>query len=262
MATKFVGGSYLSDPAVLGNVACWYKFWDPTTLEQTIGGGGGNPGNGQPIGRALDQSGNGLHIDAPSNAARPTFQTNVNGTASAALFDGSNDQLERLTTSNVTANRSAFTIIAVVKHTATPTGREPYALFSTAGGNATRIEHNASGASPNRVGGAVRRDNADSLVSIAGTTPLGTGIHFVTCRVNYAANTFDVFLDGSLEASGVPPGTSGANSQNSNGRIYVGGQGTVWFQGHYFEMLCLHAAPTTQELRILWNYMRANSQIG
>jgi hypothetical protein len=262
MATKFVGGSYLSDPAVLGNVACWYKFWDPTTMEQSVGGGGGNPGNGDPIGYVLDQSGNGLHLTAAGGSQRPTFQTNVNGTAGAALFDGSNDELHRLTVSNVTANRSAFTIIAVVKHTATPTGREPYALFSTAGGTATRIEHNASGAVPNRVGGAVRRANADTLTSIAGSTALGTGIHYVTCRVNYAADTFEVFLDGQLEASGVPPGTSGANSQNTNGRIYVGSQGTAFFQGHYFELLCLHAAPTDDELRILWNYMRAQSQIG
>lgn len=262
MATKFVGGSYLSDPAVLGNVACWYKFWDPTTLEITAGGGGGNPANGDLIGRALDQSGNGLHIDAPSAAGRPTFQTNINGTAGAALFNGTSQWLQRLTTSNVTANRSAFTIVAAVKHAAAPTGREPYALFSTGAGAITRIEHNASGASPNKVGGAVRRANADTLVGLAGTTDLDTGIHYVSLRVDYAADTMDVFLDGSVEASGVPPGTSGANTQNANGRIYIGGQGSAFVNGHIFEVLCLHAAPTDDEMRILWNYMRAQSQIG
>jgi hypothetical protein len=108
----------------------------------------------------------------------------------------------------------------------------------------------------------VRRENANAPVTINGSSPLNTGIHYVTNRIDYANNTFDIFLDGVLEATGTPPGTSGANTQNTNGRIYVGGAGAGYLNGHYFELLCLHAAPTDDELRILWNYMRAQSQIG
>ena len=262
MATKFVGGSYLSDPAVLGNVACWYKFWDPATMEQSVGGGGGNPGNGDPIGYVLDQSGNGLHLTAAGGSARPTFQTNVNGTAGAALFDGINDELHRLTPSDVTANRSAFTIIAAVKHTRAPTSRESYFLGTTGAGTTARMEHGASLAVPDVIRSVIRRQNSNTPVTINGSAPLGTGIHYVTNRIDYANDTFDIFLDGQLEATGVPPGTSGSPTQNTNGRIYVGGAGAGHLNAHYFELLCLHAAPTDDELRILWNYMRAQSQIG
>ena len=263
MATKFVGGSYLSLPNVLGNVACWYKFWDPTTLEQTIGGGGGNPGNGNPIGRALDQSGNGLHLDAPSTGARPTFQTNVNGTASAALFDGSNDQLERLTLSNIASNRTALTVIASVRHAATPTGREVYALLTTGSNTTARIEHGTASVTANRHRAVVRRTNGGGADIVEGSIAVGNTMAIGTAIADYNTDAIRLYTNGELSGSGIiTSGTSGAPTQTTDGRIYVGGAGTAYMNGHIFEIICLHAAPTLQELHILWNYMRANAQIG
>jgi hypothetical protein len=254
-------GSLLSDPQLLGAVALDYDLSNPATMERSVGGGGGNPGNNDPVGYVLDQSGNGLHLEAPSGAGRPTFQTNVNGTAGAVFFNGTSQWLERLATSNVSANRGAMTIYAVVKHTTAPSTRQPYVLLSAEASNLVRIEHGASGTDPNKLRGAVRRANADTLVPINGTTNIGTGVRFVTQRIDYTNNDFQIYLNGSQEATGVPPGTSGANTQNINGRVYVGGQGAVFMDGHIFRLIAFHAAHNAAQRTAVWDYLRRTYQI-
>ena len=255
-----IAGSFLSDPQLLGNVAIDYDFSDPSTLNQAIGGGGAAVTNGDPIGRALDQSGNGWDIDAPANGQRPIWQSNVNGTAGAALFDGSNDQLERLTVSNVSAARSAFSVYAVVKHVAAPTTRESYLLFTTGANTTARLEHGASLASADRLRIVARRANADSPVTINGTIAVGTTMAIGTAIVNYAADTMDLYTNQQLAASGVPPGTSGANTQNTNGRIYVGGAGSGYLNAHYFRLIVFWEAHGPERRRAVWNYLRRTYQ--
>jgi hypothetical protein len=262
MATMNVGGSYLSDLALLGNLGCLYDFTDPSTMEQSVGGGGGNPGNGDPVGLVMDQSGNGLDVSAPSGAGRPTFQTNVNGTVGAVLFNGSSEWLERLATSNITANVSAFTVLAVVKHAATPTGREPYALFSTGSNSTVRIQHNAAASPANKLSANVRRANADSLAIATSTTDIGTAMRFVTLRANYATDTLDCYLNGVLEDTAAIGGTSGANTQSSNGRIYIGGIGTANMNGHIFLVAGFrNLALNDAQLAAAWNLLRNKCQI-
>ena len=260
MSTIYIAGSRLTDPQLLGAVALDYDLTDPTTMEQSVGGGGGNPGNGDRVGQVLDLSGNGLHLSAPSGAGRPTFQTNVNGTVSGVLFNGTSQWLERLTVSNVSANRSAITLYAVIKHAAAPTGREPYITLSTAGGTAIRIEHGASGTAANKLLCNVRRANADTLVPTNGATDLNTAMRLCTAVVDYANDNVDIYLDTVLDGSGTPPGTSGANTQNTNGRIYVGGQGAAFINGHIFRIIGFHAAHNAAQRRMVWDYLRNRHQ--
>jgi hypothetical protein len=254
-------GSLLSDPQLLGAVALDYDLSNAATMERSVGGGGGNPGNNDPVGYVLDQSGNGLHIEAPSGAGRPTFQTNVNGTAGAVLFNGTSQWLERLATSNVSANRGAITIYAVVKHTAPPTGIETYVRLSTDASITIRIQHGAHTAVPGKLEGSLRRANADTLVRISGTTDLGTSTRFVTQRIDYTNNNFQIYLNGSQEATGTPPGTSGANTQNTDGRIYVGGLGSNYMNGHIFRLIAFHAAHNAAQRTAVWDYLRRTYQI-
>jgi hypothetical protein len=250
-----VVGSRLTAPSLLGDLACDFDFSNPATMERSVGGGGGNPSNGDPVGYVLDQSGNGYHIQAPSGATRPTFQTNVNGSVGAVLFDGTSEYLERAT-SNIAANRSALSIYAVVKHAAAPTGREPYMMASTANGIVIRMEHGASGATANRVRVGVRRANGDTLTSIEGITDIDTSMRIGTAVVNYASNTMSLHLDGVQQGTGVPPGTSGANTQGSNGKLFVGGQGAAFMNGHMFRVMMFWEAHNADQRRAVWNYLR------
>jgi hypothetical protein len=249
-------GSRLSDPLVLGAVAFDYNLSNPSTMQQSVGGGGGNPGNNDRVGHVLDQSGNALHLDAPSSAGRPTFQTAVSGAAGAVLFNGTSQWLERLATSNVSANRSAFTIYAVVKHTNTPTGREPYVLLSFDALNSVRIQHNAAASPANTLSGNLRRANADAITIAAGATPIGTGMRYVTLRADYAADALNTYLNGADEASATIGGASGANTDNTNGRVYVGGQGTAFMDGHIFRVIGFHAAHNADQRAAVWSYLR------
>jgi hypothetical protein len=259
MSTLFASGSRLNDPSLLGNLACDFDFSNPATLEQTIGGGGGNPSNGDPIGYALDQSGNGYHLTAVGTTNRPTFQTNVNGSISAALFDGTNDYLERAV-SNITANRGALTIYAVVRHTVAPTGREPYLMASVDNSNTIRVEHGAPISPANTLRTSVRRANADTLVNVASSANLGTDMRLATTVVNYAGNTIAVYFEGNLDGTGTPPGTAGANTQNTNGKLFVGGQGAVYMNGHIFRVMMFWDAHNAAQRRAVWNFLRNKYQ--
>jgi hypothetical protein len=259
MSTLFASGSRLTDPSLLGNLACDYDFSNPATLEQTIGGGGGNPSNGDPIGYALDQSGNGYHVQAVANGNRPTFQTNVNGSISASLFDGTDDYLERAV-SNITANRGALSIYAVVMHAAAPTGREPYLMASTGDNLNVRVEHGAPITPANTLRTSVRRDNADTVAVVSSSANLGTSMRLATTVVNYTGNTIAVYFEGNLDGTGTPPGTAGANTQNTNGKLFVGGQGAVYMNGHIFRVMMFWDAHNAAQRSAVWNYLRNKYQ--
>jgi len=259
MSLIHIAGSRITSPGILGNLACDYDFSNPATLEQNVGGGGGNPGNGNPIGYALDQSGNGYHLTAVGTANRPTFQTNVNGSVSAALFDGTNDYLERAV-SNITANRGALTIYAVVRHAVTPTGREPYLVASTGNNNTVRVEHGAPISPANTLRTSVRRGNADTLVTVASIANLGTSMRLATTVVDYTNNAIAVYFQGVLDGTGTPPGTAGANTENTDGKLFVGGQGAVYMQGHVFRVLMFWAAHNADQRRAVWNFLHSTYQ--
>jgi hypothetical protein len=183
----------------------------------------------------------------------------VQGTIGAALFDGTNDYLERAV-SDITADRSAFSIYAVVKHTATPTAREPYLLGST-GNNATvRIEHGTPISPANTLRTSVRRANADALVNVASSANIGTSLRLCSTIANFATNTLDVYFDRALDGTGSIGGTSGANTQNTNGKLFVGGQGSVYMNGHIFELMMFWEAHNADQRRAVWNYLRNKYQ--
>lgn len=260
MSTLHIGGSRITAPSILGNLACYYDFTDAATMTQSTAGTGAAPGNGDPVGFVNDQSGNGYHVQAVANANRPTFQTNANNGISAALFDGTNDYLERAV-SDITANRSAFTIYAVVKHAANPTTREAYLTASTGNNTTARFEHGASLASADRVRVVLRRANADTVVTLNGTTPVGAGMRIGSTVMNYAGDTVDLYLDNVLQASGTPPGTSGANTQNTNGKLFVGGTGAGYFNGHLFVVLAFWAAHDAGQRRMMQDWLRRKCHI-
>ncbi len=84
---------------------------DLSTLFQDTAGTTPVTSSGDPVGLALDKSGNDNHLTAPSDSARPTYQTD--GTYSWLEFDGVDDQLEALTRFGLSANPSILCVCGV-----------------------------------------------------------------------------------------------------------------------------------------------------
>lgn len=77
MATKFVGGSYLSNPNVL-SPNLWIDFSDSSTVTLS----------GSNITQVTDKSGNGKTLTQGTAARRPTYDTGSQNGLNTASFDG------------------------------------------------------------------------------------------------------------------------------------------------------------------------------
>lgn len=100
--------------------ALWLDASDIATLFQDrTGASASTPvaSNADPVGTWKDKSGNARHLIAPSDAARPTYETGSLNGLSGLLFDGLNDVLQ-LTDASAIKALSNITVIGVVKPTA------------------------------------------------------------------------------------------------------------------------------------------------
>ncbi|MBI1179114.1 MAG: hypothetical protein GC201_01050 [Alphaproteobacteria bacterium] len=93
-AAVTMSGISVFDPSALftgSEEGGWYDPSDLTTLFQDSAGTVPVAADGDPVGKMLDKSGNGRHLTAAADAARPTFHTS--GGLSWIEGDGSNDRL-------------------------------------------------------------------------------------------------------------------------------------------------------------------------
>lgn len=105
--------------------ALWLDVMDGSTLYQDRNGASSTilvASDADPVGSWLDKSGNGRHMTAPSDAARPTFKTAITNGKNGLLFDNGDDSI-------VTAsayNQSTNTIFCVLN----PLTDSSYYLFT------------------------------------------------------------------------------------------------------------------------------------
>ena len=98
-------------PALLfasGAIGVWYDPSDISTLFQDAAGTTPVTAYGQPVGRILDKSGNGIHATQSTSSARPLWQEDTNGKP-GLKFDAVNDFL---VTSSIDLSTSARLFIA------------------------------------------------------------------------------------------------------------------------------------------------------
>lgn len=82
----------------------WYDINDITTLFQDSAGTTPVTAVGQPVGKVLDKSGNGIHATQATSANRPTYQVDSNGNG-YLQFDGVNDSLVTSTLNLTTTDK-------------------------------------------------------------------------------------------------------------------------------------------------------------
>jgi hypothetical protein len=258
-----IAGSRLTSLSDLPNLGQRMRFFDASTMDRSVGGGGGNPGNGDPVGRVIDTWG-GYDMEATSGAVRPTFETGVHAGFSAVRFNGTSHLLRSIVTNNLTANRAAITFYAVVRWAAVPTGRQT--VFMSAAEDAlnnqtVRFEHGASPASPGFVRVAGRRLLADSAQILNGSIGLDTNMALLTATLDWQNTTARFWRQDVLDAQSTSFGTAG-NSANTNTPVWIGGLPafSAYFNGWMFETALFHAAHTAPQRRAIWNYFRRKYQ--
>jgi hypothetical protein len=256
-----IAGSRLTSLSDLPNLGQRMRFFDASTMAQSVGGGGGNPGNGDPVGRVIDTWG-GYDMEATSGAVRPTFETGVHAGFSAVRFNGSSHQLRSIVTNNLTANRAAITFYAVVRWAAVPTGRQPVfmsAAVDTLNNNAIRFEHGASPATSGKVRISGRRLASDSTQQLEGSINIDTNMALLTASIDWQNTTARFWRQDVLDAISTSFQTAG-NSENVNSPTWIGSNGVFYFNGWMFETALFHAAHTAPQRRAIWNYFRRKYQ--
>jgi hypothetical protein len=258
-----IAGSRLTSLSDLPNLGQRMRFFDASTMDRSVGGGGGNPGNGDPVGRVTDTWG-GYDMEATSGAVRPTFETGVHAGFSAVRFNGTSHLLRSIVTNNLTANRAAITFYAVVRWAAVPTGRQPVFMSAAEDGvnNQTiRFEHGASVASPGKVRINARRLLADATQQVEGSINIDTNMALITATLDWQNTTARFWRQDVLDAQSTSFGTAG-NSANTNSPTWIGGvpAAALYFNGWMFETALFHAAHTAPQRRAIWNYFRRKYQ--
>jgi hypothetical protein len=256
-----IAGSRLTSLSDLPNLGQRMRFFDASTMAQSVGGGGGNPGNGDPVGRVTDTWG-GYDMEATSGAVRPTFETGVHAGFSAVRFNGTSHQLRSIVTNNLTANRAAITFYAVVRWAAVPTGRQPVFLSAAAdtlASTAIRFEHGASGVATGNVRIGARRLASDAITPLEGTIGIDTNMALLTATVDWQNTTARFWRQDVLDAQSTSFLTAG-NSENVNSPTWIGSNNALYFNGWMFETALFHAAHTAPQRRAIWNYFRRKYQ--
>ena len=97
-------GFVVSELFAAGEKGLWYDISDITTLFQDAAGTIPVTAFGQPVGKVLDKSGNGIHATQSTSANRPTYQFHSDGFP-YLQFDGVNDSLVSSTLNLTTTDK-------------------------------------------------------------------------------------------------------------------------------------------------------------
>jgi hypothetical protein len=97
-------GFVVTELFAAGEKGLWYDISDITTLFQDSAGTIPVTAFGQPVGKVLDKSGNGIHATQSTSANRPIYQVHSNGFP-YLQFDGVNDSLVSSTLNLTTTDK-------------------------------------------------------------------------------------------------------------------------------------------------------------
>lgn len=202
----------------------WYDDADLTTLFQDIAGTIPVAADGDPIGKQLDKSGNGLHRTAMNGTtARPIWRTD--GTKCWIEWNGTSHGMQTAVTSKF-VGKTQIVVIAGLRKATSPTGFRAYLEYTTSIGAQAfglSLPIDAGGGYAWTSGGTVRAtavagaptylDNVD--IAFSGVGDIQSQVSML--RINGAQAAFNA-------------GNQGTGGYGAADRLYFGGRtGTTFF---------------------------------
>lgn len=224
-------------------LAGWWELSEASRLKQSVAGTGASPSAaGDPVGYAIDQGPNGLHLSAASDPQRLSW-----GPGYVLERSGVNTGLSRSTVPMAKAV-SAFSV-GMVFESVTPLRGDSTVLFHVSTGTSQGLHRFAARMNPAgglQVGG--RRLDSDSVYLIEGASvPAGRHLAFFT--IDYANNTASVSLDG-LGRVSAPFGSGGMPTSNTDALLTTIGGPTFSYDTNQdlkiYEVVALASTEVTE----------------
>lgn len=148
------------------------------------------PVNNDPV-ASLKCNVTGVFASQPTISLRPLYKTNIFGTRSAILFDGTDDYLSMNNiAAALTVTDQPFTVIAVIKKVGNTGAQTLFGLGAS--GSATPLHSlETNGSTSYR---SIRTDDAASSVTVAGAAAPDTNGHVITFL--FTGTAMAIYLDG------------------------------------------------------------------
>lgn len=182
-------------PADLGaSLALWLDADDASTI--TL--------NGSDVSQWDDKSGNGRNAVQATAANQPAYSaTNINGKP-ALVFNGTSDRMSLTSSTSMLSGVAGVSQIGVIAPTALVaiTNRIVAVHYTSTG--TTKVGLGLGNTVANRIQSLVRRVASDASVAVAAPDDYTPNTPYVVGqRVDYSSREIDLYLDGSLGATGL-----------------------------------------------------------
>jgi len=231
----------------------WFTFDDPAYLKQDAAMTSAVTADGDPIGAALDRSGNSRHVVQDTTSAKPTWKTSIRNGRAVARLDGG-DWLANVAPGALLRNVGGATLVVVLQTTLA--GSIKHVMVVSTGTNAASarcgFSREATGAGTIRLSG--RRLDADSLqmIEAAGAVTGQWGVQ--SGRVDYAHSDAWLYNQGAEIGTTNTWSTDGATSDTDALSLGVGALsvGTAPITGDVAECIICGADIGLPLLQRLW----------
>jgi len=244
------------DPLTLfagGEQGAWYAPSDLSTLFQDSAGTTPVTADGQPVGLALDKSGNGNHASQATATARPLYRTD--GTRHWLEFDGVDDSLS--TAAFAWGSSQTYYGLGIRKNIDTAVGVFAEFSVSTITQNGSFAMFHSNSATPSGFGvqgrGTARRD-------ITATSGFPAPISVVSsAQIDLTLNTGGFRLNGGQVGSTTAYG-GGAFGTHA---FYLGSRaGTSFYlNGRIYGAILRNVLPTAGQLSMIERYLASKSGV-
>lgn len=229
----------------------WYDFGDSGTVTAIASA----------VSQITDKSGNGRTLAQSITGRRPVYSaTGLNGLGIAS-FDGSDDSLEKTTSSpGLVQGIGAATAFVLRKFDVSPTSNQFMLLISSGGGSARlTLEGGRTATMP---GASGRRLDANSIQALAGSTTITTGWALQAAEFDWASATLSLYINGAMDATTASFQTAGNTSNTAPSRVLLGAFNssdmTEFFDGSLAEIIVVPSVDDDLRQRIegymLWRW--------
>jgi hypothetical protein len=235
-----------------GEKGVWYDISDLSTLFQDSAGTIPVTGDGQPVGRVLDKSGNNIHATQATDGNRPTYRVDVNGLA-YLQFDGINDSLVSSTLNLSTTDKVTWSMGLYVDNAA---AGAVVMEFSANTNTNTGTFYLSAPSSVLDHGFGLRGNSAAPVFAVVSNVPINNqNSDIATGILDIGQSTKELELIPRLNQTTITninwSGAANAGTGNFGSYpLYLGARGgtTAFFNGHVYQVIIRGVTSTADQI--------------